>query len=165
MTCYKSFPVGNRTSSTSCPLRKKRNFKFYTTTFARFVSSTMLEIPLIWRYYHDINNDEHTSWRRRARHILVQILFVFGRYYALLYLVLLLSVRCPPSFSRRAYYHGILVNSHQGLSVSLCVPIWTGFAVANHFTPKAAKPYFYYFLIGGELPYTTLVNIILGDPS
>ncbi|KAI6129092.1 hypothetical protein EV401DRAFT_2206497 [Pisolithus croceorrhizus] len=83
-------------------------------------------IPLIWRYYHDVDNDEYTSWHRRARHILVQILFVFGRYYALLYLVLL-----------------FIVNSHQGLSVSVC------------------KAYLYYFIFGGELPYTTLVNIIL----
>ncbi|KAI6110032.1 hypothetical protein F5141DRAFT_822224 [Pisolithus sp. B1] len=45
------------------------------------------EVPLIWRYYNNANNDEHLSWRGRARRILVQMLFVFGRYYALLYLV------------------------------------------------------------------------------
>ncbi|KIN94512.1 hypothetical protein M404DRAFT_1008310 [Pisolithus tinctorius Marx 270] len=45
------------------------------------------EIPLIWRYYHNTNYEEHTSWRGRARRTLVQALFIFGRYYALFYLV------------------------------------------------------------------------------
>ncbi|KAI6021945.1 hypothetical protein EDC04DRAFT_2731727 [Pisolithus marmoratus] len=45
------------------------------------------EIPLIWRYYHNTSYDEHMSWRGRARRILVQTLFVFGRYYAPLYLM------------------------------------------------------------------------------
>ncbi|KAI6124192.1 hypothetical protein EDD16DRAFT_1563093, partial [Pisolithus croceorrhizus] len=44
------------------------------------------EIHYIWRYYH--NTDEtHISWRRRLRRALVQVLFIFGRYYALLYLI------------------------------------------------------------------------------
>ncbi|KAI6033322.1 hypothetical protein EDC04DRAFT_2706471 [Pisolithus marmoratus] len=45
------------------------------------------EIPLIWRYYHNTSYNEHVSWRGRARRILVQTLFVFGRYYAPLYLL------------------------------------------------------------------------------
>ncbi|KAI6103131.1 hypothetical protein EDD16DRAFT_1715655 [Pisolithus croceorrhizus] len=97
-------------------LRQIRLVNSVTLSCAAFVAYDILtnldrEIPLIWRYYHDIGNGEHASWRRRARHILVQTLFVFGRYYALVYLVY--------------------------------------------------KAYFYYFLIGGSLPYTTLVNIIL----
>ncbi|KAI6150999.1 hypothetical protein BKA82DRAFT_4122682 [Pisolithus tinctorius] len=47
---------------------------------------TSKEIPLIWRYYHNTNYEEHTSWRGRARRTLVQALFIFGRYYALFYL-------------------------------------------------------------------------------
>ncbi|KAI6164237.1 hypothetical protein EDD17DRAFT_1806548 [Pisolithus thermaeus] len=114
-------------------LRQIRLVNSVTLSCAAFVAYDILtnldrEIPLIWRYYHDIGNGEHASWRRRARHILVQTLFVFGRYYALVYLVVL-----------------FVVNSHQGLSVS----------------HEFYKAYFYYFLIGGSLPYTTLVNIIL----
>ncbi|KIK24969.1 hypothetical protein PISMIDRAFT_677759 [Pisolithus microcarpus 441] len=69
------------------------------------------EVPLIWRYYNNADNDERVSWRGRARRILVQTLFVFGRYYALLYL--------------------------------------------------ACKVFYYYCTFGGEILYTTLVNIIL----
>lgn len=61
------------------------------------------EIPLIWRYYHNTNYEEHTSWRGRARRTLVQALFIFGRYYALFYLV--------------GYF---AVNNHQGFSVPFC---------------------------------------------
>ncbi|KAI6129086.1 hypothetical protein EV401DRAFT_2206491 [Pisolithus croceorrhizus] len=89
-------------------LRQMRLVNNVMLSCAAFVAYDILtnldrEIPLIWRYCHDIGNDERTSWRRRARHILVQTLFVFGRYYALLYLVLL-----------------FVVNNHQGLSVSVC---------------------------------------------
>ncbi|KAI6131537.1 hypothetical protein EDD16DRAFT_862950 [Pisolithus croceorrhizus] len=45
------------------------------------------EIPLIWRYYHNTDGDEHISWRGRARRILVQTLFIYGRYYAPVFLV------------------------------------------------------------------------------
>ncbi|KAI6164234.1 hypothetical protein EDD17DRAFT_1755328 [Pisolithus thermaeus] len=73
-------------------LRQMRLVNNVMLSCAAFVAYDILtnldrEIPLIWRYCHDIGNDERTSWRRRARHILVQTLFVFGRYYALLYLV------------------------------------------------------------------------------
>ncbi|KAI5986932.1 hypothetical protein EDD15DRAFT_2372996 [Pisolithus albus] len=44
------------------------------------------EIPLIWRYYHRAD-DEFMSWRHRARRTLIQALFIFGRYYAPLFLV------------------------------------------------------------------------------
>ncbi|KAI6043064.1 hypothetical protein EDC04DRAFT_826951 [Pisolithus marmoratus] len=59
----------------------------YFTTGVAFLTYDILtnldrEIPLIWRYYHDTSNE-----RGRARRILVQMLFVFGRYYGLLYLV------------------------------------------------------------------------------
>ncbi|KAI6131535.1 hypothetical protein EDD16DRAFT_863897 [Pisolithus croceorrhizus] len=77
------------------------------------------EIPLIWRYY---NNDEHISWRRRARRILVQTLFIFGRYFAPLCLVGMFAV-----------------NNHQGFSIPLYAFIWTSFANAHHFTLKAAR--------------------------
>ncbi|KAI6119512.1 hypothetical protein EV401DRAFT_1961525 [Pisolithus croceorrhizus] len=84
------------------------------------------EVPLIWRYYNNANNDEHLSWRGRARRILVQMLFVFGRYYALLYLV-----------------GWFTVNNYQGLSVPFC------------------KVFYYCCTFGGEILYTTLVNVIL----
>ncbi|KAI6037553.1 hypothetical protein EDC04DRAFT_3091208 [Pisolithus marmoratus] len=58
---------------------------------ARVLTKYFLRIPLIWRYYPKTSNDEHISWRGRGRRILVQTLFVFGRYYALLYLVLVAS--------------------------------------------------------------------------
>lgn len=112
-------------------LRQIRLVNCVAISCAAFVAYDILsnldkEIPLIWRYYHNTNNDEHTSGRRRALHILVQTLFVFGRYYALLYLVVF-----------------FVVNNSLGLSVSFC------------------KAYFCYFIFGGELPYTTLVNVIL----
>lgn len=112
-------------------LRQIRLVNCVAISCAAFVAYDILtnldkEIPLIWRYYHNTNNDEHTSWRHRALRILVQTLFVFGRYYALLFLVVFFAV-----------------NNSQGLSVSFC------------------KAYFSYFIFGGELPYTTLVNVIL----
>ncbi|KIK24782.1 hypothetical protein PISMIDRAFT_677877 [Pisolithus microcarpus 441] len=61
------------------------------------------EIPLIWRYYHNTDGDEHIPWRGRARRILVQTLFIFGRYYAPLYLTIYFAV-----------------NNHQGFSVPVC---------------------------------------------
>ncbi|KAI6152863.1 hypothetical protein EDD17DRAFT_1900159, partial [Pisolithus thermaeus] len=84
------------------------------------------EITFIWRYYPHTDNSGHASWHNRARHILVQTLFIFGRYYALLYLVGFFTV-----------------NNHQGFSIPVC------------------KVYYYYFVFGGELLYTTLVNVIL----
>lgn len=60
------------------------------------------EVHYIWRYYH--NTDEtRVSWRRRLRRALVQVLFIFGRYYALLYLV--------------GYF---AVYNRQGLSIPFC---------------------------------------------
>ncbi|KAI5999831.1 hypothetical protein F5J12DRAFT_951863 [Pisolithus orientalis] len=68
------------------------------------------EIPFIWRYYH--NTDEtFVCWHRRLRRMLVQGLFIFGRYYAIFYLV--------------------------------------------------CKGFYYYTIFGGEILYTTLVNVIL----
>lgn len=83
------------------------------------------EIPLIWLYYHNAK-EEHLSWRGRARRMLVQTLFIFGRYYAPLYLVGFFAV-----------------NSHQGFSIPFC------------------KVYYYIFALGGEVLYSTLVNVIL----
>ncbi|KAI6100800.1 hypothetical protein EV401DRAFT_854473 [Pisolithus croceorrhizus] len=80
------------------------------------------EITFIWRYYPHTDNGGHTSWHHRARHILVQTLFVFGRYYALLYLVGFFAV-----------------NNHQGLSIPLYALTGTSFWDTNHFTPKAAR--------------------------
>ncbi|KAI6029340.1 hypothetical protein BKA83DRAFT_4217567 [Pisolithus microcarpus] len=48
------------------------------------------EIPLIWRYYHHAD-DEFMPWRHRARRTLIQALFIFGRYYAPLFLGLSVS--------------------------------------------------------------------------
>ncbi|KAI6134700.1 hypothetical protein EV401DRAFT_1882471 [Pisolithus croceorrhizus] len=90
------------------------------------------EIPLIWRYY---NNDEHISWRRRARRILVQTLFIFGRYFAPLCLVGMFAV-----------------NNHQGFSIPFCK--------CSPFHSESCKVY-YYLIIGGELLYSMLVNTIL----
>lgn len=60
------------------------------------------EVHYIWRYYH--NTDEtRVSWRRKLRRALVQVLFIFGRYYALLYLV--------------GYF---AVYNLQGLSIPFC---------------------------------------------
>ncbi|KAI6118769.1 hypothetical protein EDD16DRAFT_1707264 [Pisolithus croceorrhizus] len=129
------------------------------------------EVPLIWRYYNNANNDEHLSWRGRARRILVQMLFVFGRYYALLYLVGWFTGTV--FFSRCLLpLNGVPVNNYQGLSVP------TSFADTDCFTSKAAKfsttaalcelPSFatgpslaYFVTSGGEILYTTLVNVIL----
>ncbi|KAI6001683.1 hypothetical protein F5J12DRAFT_914140 [Pisolithus orientalis] len=117
------------------------------------------EIPLIWLYYHNAK-EEHLSWRGRARRMLVQTLFIFGRYYAPLYLVGFFAV-----------------NSHQGFSVPLYAFIWGGFVDTNHFTPKAARftttsslcelpcttlhSLAYSITSGGEVLYSTLVNVIL----
>lgn len=60
------------------------------------------EIPLIWRYYHHAD-DEFMPWRHRARRTLIQALFIFGRYYAPLFLVIF-----------------FVVYTHEGLSVSFC---------------------------------------------
>lgn len=91
------------------------------------------EIPLIWRYYHNTNYEEHTSWRGRARRTLVQALFIFGRYYALFYLV--------------GYF---AVNNHQGFSVPLCAFTWTGLQIlTNHFTLQAAR-------------FTTIISLLEG---
>ncbi|KIO04701.1 hypothetical protein M404DRAFT_1000501 [Pisolithus tinctorius Marx 270] len=83
------------------------------------------EIPFIWRYYH--NTDEtFVCWRRKLRRMLVQGLFIFGRYYAILYLVAFFAV-----------------YNHQGFSIPVC------------------RGFYYYTIFGGEILYTTLVNVIL----
>ncbi|KAI6033295.1 hypothetical protein EDC04DRAFT_2213453 [Pisolithus marmoratus] len=87
-------------------VRQLRVFNYVTISCAAFIIYDILtnldkEIPLIWGYYH--NFTEHISWRRRARRILVQTLFVFGRYYALIFLVAFFTV-----------------NNHQGFSISVC---------------------------------------------
>ncbi|KIO09443.1 hypothetical protein M404DRAFT_266030 [Pisolithus tinctorius Marx 270] len=80
------------------------------------------EIPLIWLYYHNAK-EEHLSWRGRARRMLVQTLFIFGRYYAPLYLV--------------------------------------GFFAVTRASLYLCKVYYYIFALGGEVLYSTLVNVIL----
>ncbi|KIK22729.1 hypothetical protein PISMIDRAFT_493802 [Pisolithus microcarpus 441] len=79
------------------------------------------EIPLIWRYYHHAD-DEFMPWRHRARRTLIQALFIFGRYYAPLFLVIF-----------------FVVYTHEGLSVSLYAFTWSSTAAANHFSPKVAR--------------------------
>lgn len=86
-------------------LRQIRIVNYVTLSCMAFLVYDILtnlddEIPLIWRYY---DNDEHISWRRRARRILVQTLFIFGRYFAPLCLMGMFAV-----------------NSHQGFSVPFC---------------------------------------------
>ncbi|KAG6336637.1 hypothetical protein ID866_2444 [Astraeus odoratus] len=68
-----------------------RLINYLTISSATFLVYDILtnldkEVPLIWRYYHNHNHDG-ASWRLRARRALIQTLFVFGRYYALLYLM------------------------------------------------------------------------------
>ncbi|KAI6001684.1 hypothetical protein F5J12DRAFT_784184 [Pisolithus orientalis] len=94
------------------------------------------EIPFIWRYYRN-TEEEHLSWRGRARRMLVQTLFIFGRYYAPLYLVGFftgtVSIVFLALYLTISLFNGMLVNNCQGLSVPF----------------------------GGEVLYSALVNIIL----
>ncbi|KAI6116897.1 hypothetical protein EDD16DRAFT_1038070 [Pisolithus croceorrhizus] len=88
------------------------------------------EVPLIWRYYNNANNDEHLSWRGRARRILVQMLFVFGRYYALLYLVgWFTGITKTPSFSCVCGRLGIFGRAYRCMlsadaNTALTLPGW-----------------------------------------
>ncbi|KAI6046800.1 hypothetical protein EDC04DRAFT_3086221, partial [Pisolithus marmoratus] len=118
-----------------------RVLNYVTLSSAAFLVYDVLinldkEVHFIWRYYH--NTDETPiSWPYRLRRILVQALFIFGRYYGLLYLVV--------------YF---VVYNHYGLSVSLYAIIYwlPGLLLLLHsaYIPSA-----------GEILYTTLVNIIL----
>ncbi|KAI6017009.1 hypothetical protein BKA83DRAFT_4330951 [Pisolithus microcarpus] len=110
------------------------------------------EVHYIWRYYH--NTDEtRVSWRRRLRRALVQVLFIFGRYYALLYLVYFsLTTRAAgtspvwlplPRFMLLSY--NVPVYNRQGLSIPV----------------SDCKGFYYYTVLAGQILYTTLVNVIL----
>ncbi|KAI6042303.1 hypothetical protein EDC04DRAFT_3139279 [Pisolithus marmoratus] len=111
-----------------------------TTSRARL---HLAQVHFIWRYYH--NTDETPiSWPYRLRRILVQALFIFGRYYGLLYLVV--------------YF---VVYNHYGLSVSLYAinigSVWRTLTVSS----GSCQGFYYYYILAGEILYTTLVNIIL----
>ncbi|KAI6131540.1 hypothetical protein EDD16DRAFT_1723008 [Pisolithus croceorrhizus] len=140
-------------------LRQIRLLNYVTLSCLAFLVYDILtnldkEIPLIWRYYHNADGDEQISWRGRARRILVQTLFIFGRYYAPLFLVGFFAV-----------------NNHQGFSIPLYAFALAGFADANDLTPKAARiititsfslHWLAYFVTsGGDVTYSILVNIIL----
>ncbi|KAI6021577.1 hypothetical protein BKA83DRAFT_4284103 [Pisolithus microcarpus] len=104
------------------------------------------EIPLIWRYYHNTDGDEHIPWRGRARRILVQTLFIFGRYYAPLYLTIYFAgTASTVFFALCLLLNGMPVNNHQGFSVPA----------------ESCKDYYYYLLFGEEASYSILVNVIL----
>ncbi|KAI6042302.1 hypothetical protein EDC04DRAFT_1034112 [Pisolithus marmoratus] len=67
------------------------------------------EVHFIWRYYRNMD-DAHISWRRRLRRMLVQVLFIFGRYYAILYLIgyfAAMAYLCP---CKGFYYHSALAG-------------------------------------------------------
>ncbi|KAI5999815.1 hypothetical protein F5J12DRAFT_928651 [Pisolithus orientalis] len=88
-------------------------------------------IPFIWRYYHNADEPyEYVPWHHRLRRMLIQGLFIFGRYYGLFYLILFYRPIASQFTTTRA-------------SLYLC------------------RGFYYYTIFGGEILYTTLVNVIL----
>ncbi|KAI6152570.1 hypothetical protein BKA82DRAFT_4112356 [Pisolithus tinctorius] len=109
-----------------------RLVNYVTLSCAAFLAYDILinldkEIPFIWRYYHNADEPyEYVPWHRRLRRMLIQGLFIFGRYYGLFYLIVYFAV-----------------YNHQGFSIPFC------------------RGFYYYTIFGGEILYTTLVNVIL----
>ncbi|KAI6046799.1 hypothetical protein EDC04DRAFT_2887646 [Pisolithus marmoratus] len=97
------------------------------------------EVHFIWRYYRNMD-DAHISWRRRLRRMLVQALFIFGRYYAILYLI--------GYFAAMAY---LFPYMHPYGSV------WQILTVSS----DSCKGFYYHSALAGQILYTMLVNIIL----
>ncbi|KAI6047485.1 hypothetical protein EDC04DRAFT_2597600 [Pisolithus marmoratus] len=112
--------------------------------------------------YDNLRQIRYVNYVTKCRRILVQALFIFGRYYALVYLVgwFAGTVSMIPRIVILTF-NGMTVNNHQGFSIHLYAVISPSFADTNHFSAESCKAYYFYFTFGGELLYSTLVNIIL----
>ncbi|KAF9227067.1 hypothetical protein BS17DRAFT_806333 [Gyrodon lividus] len=72
-------------------------------TLYDIVTNLDKEIDLVWKYRRNDGNDPHVLTYIKVLHIFVQVLFIFGRYYGLVFLTVVFAV-----------------NNATGLSISVC---------------------------------------------
>ncbi|KAI6046803.1 hypothetical protein EDC04DRAFT_2887651 [Pisolithus marmoratus] len=141
-----------------------RVLNYVTLSSAAFLVYDVLtnldkEVHFIWRYYHNTDTTP-ISWLYRLRRILVQALFIFGRYYALLYLVVYFV---GMSFFPLALSYPLIAFQFTITTAYLCLctqvygSVWQILTVSS----DSCKGFYYYYILAGEILYTTLVNVIL----
>ncbi|KAG6328939.1 hypothetical protein ID866_10150, partial [Astraeus odoratus] len=150
-------------------LLQVRRLNYVTAASTAFLVYDILtnldkEIPLIWRYYHDHDYDG-TSWSLSARRALIQALFIFGRYYAPLYLIGYFIDDYVSEYPRRVIctFVGILVfvpEEAQYSSLEVARPIFSILSCEHPENSAYASP-FIPLRSAGEILYTTLVNVIM----
>ncbi|KAN0091498.1 hypothetical protein V8E55_005064 [Tylopilus felleus] len=93
------------------------------------------EILLVWDYRQNHDLAGPPSSCRRVKQVLVHVLFIFSRYYGLVFLACVWLL--------------LLVNNTTGLSVMVTSP------------ESSCKRYYYYLILAGTVIYMTIVNVIL----